>query len=486
MIQLSDYAKLLNKSNIQEAFDNIYSFLLNPEYADMGWNELIRKFELNGGKVLGQGKNATVMEHPSWKYVLKVFNNDDPYVKFVRFALKNPRSSFPVFYDKPRKIVPHFKRYESQPYLYIVKTEKLYPINRETFKDIEYYLYYNYEFIDDMIARYSHDDDKENMWIEMKQKLEMLESKYPSLPQFKKDYNFLMNSSNADASFGELDLHVNNIMKRANGELVLIDPFWAGESLHKMQNKAIDAERDPSYDTENPMIKGGKLPKRNLAYKKQSPKYTQPDYSVSYGDDFPIFEQQVDKEEYERRYKFIQAYVDKLVDDAPGKNREEKLTYVWNHHKETMNKLMGGMRAIGKAATFGRIGDEHPDSYKSKFTADKYYIRFGDFPKGGKSKNYATGEMEIGVSAYPAKWNIQKNKWEIIENQLEEFAALDSLTYEIKIGEGRTVYLVQGQELNDLGSDGEPMLDINKVKIVKQLQPDEFFSRELGEDWYIQ
>lgn len=197
-------------------------------------------------------------------------------------------------------------------------------------------------------------------------------------------------------------------------------------------------------------------------------------------------EQKVNKKEYERRYKFIQTYIEELIDSAPGIDRGEKLTYVWKHHKSTMEKLMIGLKALRNPSCLGYIGDEHPDSYKSKFIADKYYIRFGDFPKEGKSKNYATGESEIGISAYPVKWNMEKNKWEIIEDQLEEFSALHSLTYDITMGKGRPVYLVHGQELNDLGSDGEPMLDINKVKIVKQLQPDEFFSRELGEDWNIQ
>jgi hypothetical protein len=199
-----------------------------------------------------------------------------------------------------------------------------------------------------------------------------------------------------------------------------------------------------------------------------------------------LLEQKVNKKEYERRYELIQTYIDSLIEKAPGKNREEKLTYVWNHHKSTMEKLIAGLNSLRKPYIYGTIGDEPVDSYKSKFIADKYYIRFGDFPKNGKSKNYATNEMEIGVSAYPAKWNINKNKWEIIEDQLEEFSALYSLTDDITNGDGRPVYLVHGQELNDIGSDGEPMLDINKVKIVKKLEPYEFFSREIGEDWYVQ
>jgi hypothetical protein len=208
---------------------------------------------------------------------------------------------------------------------------------------------------------------------------------------------------------------------------------------------------------------------------------------MNYKDFYDILiEQAVDKAEYERRYKFIQSYINKLVNAAPGSNRQEKLTYVWSHHKSTMKKLMAGLDSMRKPYIFGRIGDEPLQSYKSKFQADKYYIRFGDFPKSGRSKNYATGEIEKGVSAYPAKWNVEKNRWEIIEAQLEEFAALYSFTDDITQGQGRPVYLVQGQELLSLGSDGEPMLDINNVKIVKKLEPYEFFSKELGEDWYIQ
>ena len=198
-----------------------------------------------------------------------------------------------------------------------------------------------------------------------------------------------------------------------------------------------------------------------------------------------LTEQKVDKKEYERRYKFIKNYIEQLIAKSPGSNRQEKLTYVWSHHKSTMKKLMAGRELIGKSAIFGRIGDEPVDSYKSKFNAELYYIRFGDFPKSGRSKNYATGEIEKGVSAYPAKWNVEKNRWEIIETQLEEFEALYSLTDDITEGKGRPVYLVQGQELLSLGSDGEPMLDINNVKIIKKLTPDEFFSREIGEDWNI-
>lgn len=192
------------------------------------------------------------------------------------------------------------------------------------------------------------------------------------------------------------------------------------------------------------------------------------------------------KAEYERRYNLIQKYIDNLKNNAPGNNEREKLTYVWNHHKSTIEKLIAGLDALSKPSVTGRVSDEPEQSYKSKFTADKYYIRFGDFPPSGKSKNWATGEMERGISAYPVKWNVAKNKWEIDESQLEEFEALHSLTYDVASGNGRPIYLVYGQETNHLGSDGEPLLNVNNVKIVKKLEPYEFFSREIGEEWYNQ
>ncbi len=201
--------------------------------------------------------------------------------------------------------------------------------------------------------------------------------------------------------------------------------------------------------------------------------------------DFFIFEATYNKDEYKRREKFVDQYIEDLIARAPGKDRGEKLTYVHKHYGDKLKKLSIGSTALSKVSIWGRPDEEPIQSYKSKFIADKYYIRFGDFPKSGRSKNYATGEMEPGVSAYAAKWNVKKDKWEIIEDELSEIIALHVLTDDIIDGNGRPVYLVYGLALPDLGSDGEAMLDINSVEIVKKLEPHEFFSQELGEDWYI-
>lgn len=258
-------------------------------------------------------------------------------------------------------------------------------------------------------------------------------------------------------------------------------------TLNNIYNEKIIAKRLPGKIQFNYFAKVDKQPKIAMPTEPADvikQKANEPINMVDKLKKLKMTEQQVNKADYNRRYQFIQNYIETLISKAPGTTREEKLTYVWNHHKSAMEKLMVGLRSLSKPSIFGRIGDEPEQSSKAKFIADKYYIRFGDFPKGGRSKNYATGRMEIGVSAYAAKWNISKNKWEIIQDDLSELTALDELTHEIANGTGRPVYLVQGQELNDLGSDGEAMLDVNNVKIVKKLEPYEFFSKELGDDWY--
>ena len=62
------------------------------------------------------------------------------------------------------------------------------------------------------------------------------------------------------------------------------------------------------------------------------------------------------------------------------------------------------------------------------------YIRFGKLPRSGKSKNYATGQLEDGVSCYSARWNI-------VSGSYEREGGLDgaAIKYLIK---GEPIYLI--------------------------------------------
>ena len=83
------------------------------------------------------------------------------------------------------------------------------------------------------------------------------------------------------------------------------------------------------------------------------------------------------------------------------------------------------------------------------------YIRFGRLPKNGKSKNYATGEYEAGVSCYSAEWDIIDGCYRRGAEGLDGAA----ITYLIK---GADIYLVTGREIGK-GSDGEPIIEDAKI-----------------------
>lgn len=89
------------------------------------------------------------------------------------------------------------------------------------------------------------------------------------------------------------------------------------------------------------------------------------------------------------------------------------------------------------------------------------YIRFGDLPKDGLSKQYRSGievGKEKGVSVYEAlKANgmyFPKLPSESEDAIADYFEFLTSISY----GQPKKVYLVTGYELPCKGSSGEPLL----------------------------
>jgi hypothetical protein len=180
----------------------------------------------------------------------------------------------------------------------------------------------------------------------------------------------------------------------------------------------------------------------------------------------------------DERESAIRRWLDMKIANAPGKSHLEKSNWLWNNDPQ-YSKVVTIFLKFHKSSSSRKV-ESH----------EKYYIRFGDLPKAGKSMNYLRMVHEKGISAYPAKWNTQHNKWEILDNQLSEggLSGLYELTYDSIYGVGRQkrpIYLITGYELDELGGDDEPLLDVNRIKILKKLQPHEFFSAELGLDWYI-
>ena len=185
-------------------------------------------------------------------------------------------------------------------------------------------------------------------------------------------------------------------------------------------------------------------------------------------------------ESLEDREKNIQRWLDDIIDNAPGKDRGEKLQYLWAHDPR-FGKVVKALR------NFNRYQPPNKDAYKAKFQADHYYIRFGDLPFGGKPANWLLKSPEKGISAYPVKWSNKYNMWELDTSQLSDIGlnTLDSLISDFFDKKGRPIYLIQGQSLEDLGThDYEPLLDANKIKVIKKLKPEEIWIDHYGgNDW---
>lgn len=89
------------------------------------------------------------------------------------------------------------------------------------------------------------------------------------------------------------------------------------------------------------------------------------------------------------------------------------------------------------------------------------YIRFGELPRGGRSRNHATGRREAGVSCYEAEYNMVTGALELTGEGLPGaaiFAAAGAY--------GKVTLLLTGQEIG-YGSDNEPLL--HNVKTLGRL-----------------
>lgn len=93
---------------------------------------------------------------------------------------------------------------------------------------------------------------------------------------------------------------------------------------------------------------------------------------------------------------------------------------------------------------------------------ERIYIRWRKLPKGGRSRNHATKELEAGISCYAASYNPISSVIEYLEDGATAGAAL---TYLLT---GAPCYLLTGREVGR-GSDGEPLLA--DVQVLCQLRP---------------
>ncbi|PZR79404.1 MAG: hypothetical protein DI537_41130 [Stutzerimonas stutzeri] len=114
---------------------------------------------------------------------------------------------------------------------------------------------------------------------------------------------------------------------------------------------------------------------------------------------------------------------------------------------------------------------------KIKYLTGQYYVRFGMWPKDERSQNFLnfkagdTPVYEAGVSAYHAAYDFEEDRWEIEVGSVHDDAV--NGTMQTLLNGKRSIYLVQGREIDETGADGEPLL--HDVHLVKTLKPTDIF-----------
>jgi len=89
------------------------------------------------------------------------------------------------------------------------------------------------------------------------------------------------------------------------------------------------------------------------------------------------------------------------------------------------------------------------------YEAERGYIRFGDMPQNGLSKNHRDNTFEAGVSVYNAEYATDHTYRLLLSN--------DGMYGEAAHIANRPAYRVWGEEVG-IGSDGEPVLRVKKYK----------------------
>ncbi len=92
--------------------------------------------------------------------------------------------------------------------------------------------------------------------------------------------------------------------------------------------------------------------------------------------------------------------------------------------------------------------------------AEPGYIRFGNLPEGGFSRNKATGNLEAGVSAFNAEF-ARDGRWRPILDTPQQVASFFAL-----IADDRPIYRVYGERIG-AGGDGEPVLRVDRIEPIK-------------------
>jgi hypothetical protein len=170
----------------------------NTEYDPEKMGTVTQQLEKLGWHPIGSGYYAQVFENPSKPYVLKIFVNDDFYLKYLRIIKANKNNPHvPRIFGNPVKITPTVSA---------VRLEKLIPLTGDTDPIFK-------KYVDPSLPPeldYAFDIEDENQKFAKKY--------HPELVKLMKVIN------RAAGMGGDNDLNYHNVMRRGD-TLVITDPI---------------------------------------------------------------------------------------------------------------------------------------------------------------------------------------------------------------------------------------------------------------------
>lgn len=106
-----------------------------------------------------------------------------------------------------------------------------------------------------------------------------------------------------------------------------------------------------------------------------------------------------------------------------------------------------------------RAIDEAIAASNARFAdAERGYLRYGDLPEGGRSRNHRDGFLEAGVSCFHAEF-AKDGSWRLLTGCVTKIDAL------MLAAAGAKAYRLWGTEVGT-GSDGEPLLAVDRCEEV--------------------
>lgn len=218
------------------------------KYQHLTARQIMKKMEDELGlKKLGSGAFGDVIQSPDPNWVFKIVEKDPAYEEYLDHIAKNPNKHFPKI-KRIKKMTSFFRRYHVQENKFLVVViEKL---ERIPEYKIDFVLeLVNSTSVDEVPAVTPDNDYNDNRHTFEEIMQHNWEGWKPNEIAELWEAAQEAHGVSADLDYF-LDLHRNNVMQRADGTVVLIDPVASGEGLE--YGKAISTARLEKQ----PMVKG--------------------------------------------------------------------------------------------------------------------------------------------------------------------------------------------------------------------------------------